>query len=121
MTVTIISQKQIIDIVNNLSNGGMRNFKTYEDNKIILAVDTYVPNAFIDIKLGEDDQITVFQCNQEGLITEYKEGKWEGYVLNLHKKAKAVIAEKEEIVTRKKAIEWKIAKDRMARADAVFA
>lgn len=93
-------QGKIIFVCNHISNkyvtkkhGG---YKIYEDDKVIVSTDDYVPNVDLSVKTTSGLE-RVFGCSYTGGEVTYHSGKWEEYLDSLYKKAFEVHKEKEAI------------------------
>ena len=57
-------------------------YKYYEDDKISIALDTYVPNLDIYVFTPNGKRNRVLAKTNNGDIMKYNPGKWEGYILS---------------------------------------
>ncbi len=62
-------------------------YNIYEDDKVYMYVDTYVPNVELDVKLPSGERERTFSRSYSGYQTTYHEGKWECYLDLLYQKA----------------------------------
>ena len=51
-------------------------YNIYEDDKVIVDVDTYVPNVAVRVKRGDTDEL-VLHFNYNGFAQTFKPGKWQ--------------------------------------------
>lgn len=75
-------------------------YNIYEDDKVYISLDTYVPNITVYVKLSGNTKSRVLSIGHAGTIQEYHSGKWEEYIISLKEAAltaKKELEEKKEI------------------------
>ncbi len=86
---------QLVTVVTNLRTRyemkGYGSYDFYEDDKISIRLDTYVPNLVVWLKMPNDKDC-VFSSDYAGNVRIYHHGVWEKYVAKLGEKA--LLAEK---------------------------
>ena len=76
-------------------------YDIYEDEKIRIACDTYVPNVHVNVNIDGNWTLAMLYNGAHGHMQEIHSGAWEGYVLK-NLLPKALQAEKEAIERREK-------------------
>lgn len=55
-------------------------YHIYEDEKIVVRLDTYVPNIAVFVKFRDGEKQAVLLSNYSGDVSCYKPGAWEKYL-----------------------------------------
>lgn len=76
-------------------------YSIYEDDRVYLCLDTYVPNVDMDVKLPNGRKERVFSRSYCGYQTTYHTGKWEIYLDSLYERALMIEQAKIEIDQKK--------------------
>jgi len=61
------------------SHGG---YERYDDDKVCVELDTYVPNLAVYVKRGNAQEL-VLHFNYGGFAQKYRPGKWQQYIMNV--------------------------------------
>ena len=71
-------------------------YNIYEDDKIVVSVDTYVPNIDISIKRGGKKLEEVYDADYFGRIYTFHPGRWQDYLAEIAHKALETVRERME-------------------------
>ena len=65
-------------------------YDIYEDDRIVVSLDTYVPNVSVQVITPQGERIPVLQASYSSWSNPqvFKEGRWLGYLKKLHRKAR---------------------------------